>query len=213
MGNMSDEMKKVMAKWGADEQPEVTPAKPQESSAPRTTYRNLIYQTIKDNPGITSLGVLQSLTDRNIPQAYNSVSSQITGLHQEFMLRRESGRPTDGGRPLYQYYAVPPLEAMKLKAEHARKKQLAQARAERARQAKALKVEAKQHAQKMLQEQLALPLMPPVPEPRPVETVAPVPAPQAAPNLRDMSAMDILNAINFAQAKELYKELKEAFGG
>jgi len=203
---MSDEMKKVMAKWGADEQSEATPAKPQE--AKRTTYRNLIYQTIKDSPGITSLGVLQSLKDRNIPQAYNSVSSQITGLHQEFMLKRESVRPADGGRPLYQYYAVPPIEALKLKAEHERKRQLAQARAERARQAKALKAEAKQHAQKMLQEQLALPLVPPVPEPRPVET-----APQAAPNLRDMSAMDILNAINFAQAKELYKELKEAFGG
>jgi len=53
----------------------------------------------------------------------------------------------------------------------------------------------------------------PVPEVRPVEDAAPAPAPQAAPNLRDMSAMDILHAINFAQAKELYKELKEAFGG
>jgi len=214
MGNMSDEMKKVMAKWGADEQGQ-TPSTVQTQEPPRVkmTYRDMIYNTIKDNPGITSIGVLEKLHAQNVPQAYNSVSSQITVMHQEFMLRRESAPRPTGGRPLFQYYAVPPIEALKLKAEHERKKQLAQARAERARQAKALKVEAKQHAQKMLQEQLALPLMPPVPEPRPVETVAPVPAPQAAPNLRDMSAMDILNAINFAQAKELYKELKEAFGG
>jgi hypothetical protein len=41
----------------------------------------------------------------------------------------------------------------------------------------------------------------------------PAPAPALVPVLSGMTAMQILQGINFAQAKELYKELHEAFGG
>ena len=209
MGNMSDEMQKILNKW---QDSESAPA--QQQPAPRQTYRSIIHNYIKDNPGATTGQVLKAMQNKGLAQTHSSVSSQMTTMFQEFMVRREEGAIDKAtGRKIYTYYYVPPLESVKLKAEHLRKKAQAQARAEKARQAKALKAEAKQRAQNMLQEQLTLPLMPPVPEVRPVETVATVPAPQAAPNLRDMSAMDILHAINFAQAKELYKELKEAFGG
>jgi hypothetical protein len=209
MGNMSDEMQKILNKWQDSESASV-----QQQPAPRQTYRSIIHNYIKDNPGTTTGQVLKAMQNKGLAQTHSSVSSQMTTMFQEFMVRREEGAIDKAtGRKIYTYYYVPPLESVKLKAEHLRKKAQAQARAEKARQAKALKAEAKQRAQNMLQEQLALPLALPVPEVRPMEDAAPAPAPQAAPNLRDMSAMDILHAINFAQAKELYKELKEAFGG
>ena len=205
MGNMSDEMKKILNKWQDSE------GAPAQQDAPKQTYRSEIHNIVKDNPGITTPQVLQAMQAKGFAQTYSSVSSQMTTMFHEFMLRREEGPANKTtGRKTYMYYYVSPLDSMRFKAEHLRKKAQAQARAERARQAKALKAEAKQHAQKMLQEQLALPLMPPVPEVLPVEKL---PEPAAGPDLKAMSAMDILNAINFAQAKALYKELKEAFGG
>lgn len=215
MGNMSEEMKKIMAKWGTDAQVQEPPAVQGETAAnakPKTTNRDIIYNTIKDNPGITSVGVMMNLKARNIPQAYNSITSQITGMFHEFFLRRESVQTPGMSRPLYAYYAVPPVEALKLKAEHERKKEMAQARAERARKAKAEKTKQKlldaatapatSTSTLMPQEQLALPFN------APQEAAAP-----AAPDLRVMSAMDILNGVTLLQAKELYKQLKEVFGG
>lgn len=201
MGNMSDEMKKILNKWQDSE------GAPAQQDAPKQTYRSEIHNIVKDNPGITTPQVLQAMQAKGFAQTYSSVSSQMTTMFHEFMLRREEG-PTNKttGRKTYMYYYVPPLESMKLKAEHLRKKAQAQARAERARQIRAEKLKARaatlQRHQEP-QEQLALPFDP----------VEKSPKPAAASDLKAMSAMDILNAINFAQAKALYKELKEAFGG
>jgi hypothetical protein len=195
MGNMSEEMRKVVAKW--DTQPEQV-EQSEESTKP--CYRVEIYNTIRDNPGITSNRTLDLMLQRGFKQTYSSISSQITTLYQDFMLRREQvPNPTGIGRAVYTYYAVPEDAAVKLKAEQKRKKAQAQARAEKARQAKAEKAVAR--AQQQTHVQIPLPL-----EDKP-------PAPASPPSLQSMSAMDILKAINFTQAKELYKELKEAFGG
>jgi hypothetical protein len=201
MGNMSDEMKKILNKWQDSE------GAPAQQDAPKQTYRSEIHNIVKDNPGITTPQVLQAMQAKGFAQTYSSVSSQMTTMFHEFMLRREEGPANKTtGRKTYMYYYVPPLESMKLKAEHLRKKAQAQARAERARQIRAEKLKARaatlQRHQEP-QEQLALPFDP----------VEKSPEPAAAPDLKAMSAMDILNAINFAQAKALYKELKEAFGG
>lgn len=211
MGNMSEEMKKVMAKWGADKEAAQNIAQPAEQSdatpARRVVFRNEIYETVNANPGITAVNVHEILTKRNLKQTLNSVSSQLTALHHDFMVRREAFTRPMGGRPIFQFYAVPPAEAAKLKAEHMRKLAQARARAERARQAKAEKL-------KQRQEELAAATATPKPHEQlglPFNTPAEV-AP-AAPDLRSMSAMDILNAINLPQARELYTALKEAFGG
>ena len=201
MGNMSDEMKKILNKWHDSE------SAPAQQDAPKQTYRSEIHNIVKDNPGITTPQVLQAMQAKGFAQTYSSVSSQMTTMFHEFMLRREEGPANKTtGRKTYMYYYVPPLESMKLKAEHLRKKAQAQARAERARQIRAEKLKARAatlQGHQEPQEQLALPFDP----------VEKLPEPAAAPDLKAMSAMDILNAINFTQAKALYKELKEAFGG
>ena len=214
MGNMSEEMRKVMAKWNADESNHQQPEAEQPATEKRF-YRHEIYDVIKANPGITSNRVLEIVLQRGLKQSYSSVTSQITTLFQEFRLRREQvPNPAGVGRDVYTYYAVPEETADKLKAEHKRKQLQAKLRAERARQAKAEKAAARaaEAAQQVTIQQPQIQL--PLPLTLPLE---PTPAPAtAAPHnmqLQYMTAIDILNAINFAQARDLYKELKEAFGG
>lgn len=213
MGNMSEEMRKVMAKWNAAPEMQAQAQAQEQPTAEENKkrfYRHEIYDVIKANPGATSNRVLEIVLQRGLKQSYSSVTSQITTLFQEFRLRREQiPNPSGIGRDVYTYYAVPEDIADKLKAEHKRKQLQQRLRAERARQAKAAKAAARAAeaaeqavpAQESVQVQLPLPL--PVPEP-------------AAPHnmqLQYMTAIDILNNINFAQARDLYKELKEAFGG
>jgi hypothetical protein len=197
MGNMSEEMRKVMTKWGASEQQH----QPEEAEAVKPRYRVEIYNTIRDNPGITSNRTLDLMIKRGFKQTYSSISSQITTLYQDFMLRREQiPNPAGIGRDVYTYFAVPEDTAGALRAEHKRKQEQAKLRAERARQAKADKAAARA-AESQPHIQIPLPL-----EEKPT-TVPP------APPLQSMTAIEILNGINFSQARDLYKELKEAFGG
>lgn len=204
MGNMSEEMRKVMAKWNA--QPEAVveeQAVAQEDTKP--CYRTAIYNIIKDNPGITSNKTLDFVLQRGLKQTYSSVTSQITTLFQDFLLRREQvPNPAGIGRDVYTYFAVPEDVAAKAKAEHKRKQMQAKLRAERARQAKAEKAAARAaQAQQVV-------TVPQVQIPLPLEDK---PAAAPAPSLQSMTAIEILNGINFSQARDLYKELKEAFGG
>ena len=200
MGNMSEEMRKVMAKWNTQE-PQV--AEKEENAKP--CYRTEIYNIIKDNPGITSNKTLEVAVQRGLKQTYSSVSSQITTMFQDYLLRREQvPNPAGIGRDVYTYFAVPEDMAAKLKAEHKRKQMQAKLRAERARQAKAEKA-----AARAAQAQQAA-AIPQVQIPLPLEDKMPI---TPAPSLQSMTAIEILNGINFSQARELYKELKEAFGG
>jgi hypothetical protein len=207
MGNMSEEMRKVMAKWNAPEEAQEQTA----SDKKRETYRHEIYDVIKANPGATSNKVLEIVLQRGLTQSYSSVTSQITTMFQDFLLRREQiPNPAGIGRDVYTYYAVPEETAAKLKAEHKRKQLQAKLRAERARQAKAEKAAARAAAQaeEVVVEQTPVQLSLPLPLPE----VTATPAPTPVLNLQSMTAMEILNGINFAQARDLYKELKEAFG-
>jgi len=199
MGNMSEEMRKVMAKWSTQE-PQVVE---QAEGDTKPCYRATIYDIVKENPGITSNKTLEVVLQRGFKQSYSSVTSQLTTLFQDYLLRREQvPNPAGVGRDVFTYYAVPEDVAAALKADHKRKQMQAKLRAERARQAKAEKAAARAaEAQQAAIPQVQIPL--------PLEDKMPAPA----PSLQNMTAIEILNGINFSQARDLYKELKEAFGG
>jgi hypothetical protein len=201
MGNMSEEMRKVMAKWSTQEPQVVEQAEGDDNTKP--CYRATIYDIVRENPGITSNKTLEVVLQRGFKQTYSSVTSQLTTLFQDYLLRREQvPNPAGVGRDVFTYYAVPEGIAATLKADHKRKQMQAKQRAERARQAKAEKAAARAaEAQQAAVPQVQIPL--------PLEDKMPAPA----PSLQNMTAIEILNGINFSQARDLYKELKEAFGG
>lgn len=213
MGNMSEEMRKVMAKWNAT--PDEAPQQEEASStpAPKRYYREEIYDVIKANPGITASKALEIVTQRGIKQSYSAITSQITTMFQDFLLRREQiPNPAGIGRAVYTYFAIPQEEAARLKAEHKRKMFQQRLRAERARQAKAEKAAARAALEQVQAVQIQPPIQLSLPLPEPTPTPVETPAPTNM-QLQHMTAIDILNNINFAQARDLYKELKAAFGG
>ena len=203
MGNMSDEMRKVIDNWGKEYDP-ATDTKGQSVQTQTTaqtnnefkTYRSEVYDYIRRNPKATTARVLAHMTPRH-PVTHSSISSQLTTMFNMFMLTREQVFDPATQRNVYGYTAVDLKVAERMRHERDRKLAAKQARMERARQAKAEKAKERERA---AQQQMNLPL----------ETApAPIPAPTT---LSGMTAMQILQGINFAQAKELYKELHEAFG-
>lgn len=235
MGNMSEEMKKVMAKWNSTNQPQESDQPTNQGATVQSTnnpaftepgrqynsYRSEIYDIVKKNPGLTCTQVLEKMNVNHPELGHSSISSQLTVMFQEFMLSREMKLDPRIGRKIYFYSALDLKDAERLRKERDKKLAQAQARMERARQAKAEKAKAKTLilvTKSKNEGQMPLPfdapqtvtatalgIVPPVPT---VEQII-----NTAPDLRNMTGMEILQAINFAQAKELYKELKEAFGG
>lgn len=230
MGTISDEMKKVMAKWNNEAAPQTQPQPVKEINMQPTnnpaftepgryynSYRSEIYDIVKNNPGSSCLQVLEKMNVRHPELGHSSVSSQLTVMFQDFMLSREMKVEPRIGRRIYFYSALDLKDAERLRKERDRKLAQAQARAERARQAKAEKAKAKTLilvTKSKNEDQMPLPFDAPqtvtVSATAQPSTVVSIPT---APDLRNMTGMEILQAINFAQAKELYKELKEAFGG
>lgn len=231
MGTMSDEMKKVMAKWNNEAAPQpateinmqtATPVNNPAFTEPGrqyNSYRSEIYDIVKKNPGISSAQVLEKMNVRHPELGHSSISSQLTVMFQEFMLSREMKLGPHNGRKIYFYSALDLKDAERLRKERDKKLAQAQARMERARQAKAEKAKAKTLilvTKSKNEGQMPLPFDAPqtvtVSATAQPSTVMAIPAP-TTPDLRSMTGLQILQAINFAQAKELYKELKEAFGG
>lgn len=222
MGSMSEEMKKVMQKWSADAQQ--TSQQVEDETVPTSepqfqTIRAEILHIIRENPGITGVQIRDVIRKHHPTQTDSSVSSQISILFREFYARREKAS-FGGKRHTFAYFAISPEEATRLRAAARKRMKAMKARMEKARQAKAEK--AKAHAANIPQEQIDLPFNEPVVAPGGPFVIAPTPTPVptastlhiALPlNLTGYSAVDILNAINFMQAKELYSELKGAFGG
>ncbi len=218
MGTISEEMKKVMEKWNASAIPApATETQIETETQPKgntvkeqsfPSYRAQIHDFITKNPKATTATVLDYMQKHHPTMGHSSISSQLTTMFQDCTLTREQVFDKNTQRNVYAYTAVSVKDAEKLRKERDRKLAQAQARMERARQAKAEKAKAKQIT--LLNAptpQIPLPFdAPAVAETAPVATIAPV-------SLSGMTAMQILQGINFAQAKELYKELKEAFGG
>lgn len=232
MGTMSEEMKKVMAKWNDEAAPQTqsqpvkeinmqttTPVNNPASTEPGRQYnsfRSEIYDIVKRNPGISCVQVLDKMNVRHPELGHSSISSQLTVMFQEFMLSREMKVDPRIGRKIYFYSALDLKDAERLRKERDRKLAQAQARAERARQAKAEKAKAKTLilvTKSKNADQMPLPFDAPQTVTATALGTVPTPAATATPDLRSMTGLQILQAINFTQAKELYKELKEAFGG
>jgi hypothetical protein len=217
MGTISEEMKKVMEKWNTSATP--TPAnqtQPKGNTVQPTqptnypSFRAQIYDFINKNPKVTSAGVLDYMKSHHPSMGHSSISSQLTVMFQDCLLTRAHVFDKKTQRNVYGYTAVDPKEAEKMRKERDRKLQQAQERMERARLAKAEKARQRELA---TANQMSLPLEAPtntitVSAESNTVTVTPQPV-----DLHGMTAIQILQAINFTQAKELYKELKEAFGG
>lgn len=216
MGNMSDEMRKVMDKWSASATPATAiETEPKGNTVQQTNYpsfRAEIYDFVGKHPGSTSAQVLDYMQKVHPTMGHSSISSQLTVMFQDCLVTREHVLDKNTKRNVYGYTAVDPKEAEKMRKERDRKLAQAQARMERARLAKVEKAKAKRVATL----NAPTPQMP-LPFDAPTITVSAQPntvtvTPQPV-SLSGMAAMQILQGINFTQAKELYKELKEAFGG
>lgn len=207
MGTMSEEMKKVMERWSnEDSQPNEEIKVPTLTETPKkVSYRNQLFQLIKENPGVTGVRLTELMSRRHKSQNGSTVSAQLNGLHKQCVVRRTPVQVPEINRTTFAYYALSEKETVVLKAEQKRKLAQARARAERARQIKAQRLEERKH--KLMNPnvitvsttgpQLDLPLV----------------YKDQTPDIRNMSAMDILNQLSFSQASALYKELKTAFGG
>jgi hypothetical protein len=211
---MSEEMKKVMQKWSADAQvTEQVEDKTGGTPEPQfDTIRAEILHIIRETPGITGVHVRDIIRKRHHTQTDSSISSQISILFREFYVRREKA-VFKGKRHTFAYFSIPPEESTRLRAAERKRMKAMKARMEKARQAKAEKAKAAH----IPQEQIDLPFNEPVVAPGGPFVIAPTLAPTLNTvlplNLTGYSAVDILNAINFMQAKALYSELKGAFGG
>jgi hypothetical protein len=207
MGIMSEEMKKVMERWSnEDSQPNEEIKVPTLTETPKkVSYRNQLFQLIKENPGATGIKLTELMSRRHKSQNGSTVSAQLKGLHKQCVVRRIPVQVEGINRHTFAYYALSEKETAELKAKEKRKLAQARARAERARQIKAQRLEERKH--KLMNPnvitvsttgpQLDLPLV----------------YKDQTPDIRSMSAIDILNQLSFSQASALYKELKTAFGG
>ncbi len=211
MGSMNEEMKKVMDKWKNEE------AAQEEDAQEHPTYRAEILEYIRKHPGATGVQIRDVMCAKYPQQTEAAVSSQISCLHRLFHLRREPS-PIPGKRHTFTYFAIEPEEAKRMQKRALAQRKAAQARLEKARQVKAEKDRARKLAAQSADKQMELPLDkvvapggPFVIAPTPIPTITPAPA--GTLDLRSYTAVDILNAVNFKQAKELYAELKGAFGG
>lgn len=230
MGTISEEMKKVMEKWNASAIPapatetqtqietETQPKGQTMQQAHFPSYRAQIHDFINKHPKATTATVLDYMQKHHPAMGHSSISSQLTTMFQDCTLTREQVFDKNAQRNVYAYTAVSLDVAEKLRKERDRKLAQAQARMERARQAKAEKAKAKAKQIVLIPHPKASPQIPlPFDAPVVAETVstpvATAVATIAPVSLSGMTAMQILQGINFAQAKELYKELKEAFGG
>ena len=222
MGTISEEMKKVMEKWNTSAtpafenqtQPKGNTMQPTQPTQPTNypSFRAQIYDFVVKNPKVTSAGVLDYMKSHHPSMGHSSISSQLTVMFQDCLLTRAPVFDKNTQRNVYGYTAVDPKEAEKMRKERDRKLAQAQARMEKARLAKVEKAKAKRIATL----NAPTPQMP-LPFDAPTITVSTQPntvtvTPQPV-DLHGMTAIQILQAINFTQAKELYKELKEAFGG
>lgn len=207
MGTMSEEIKKIMERWSNEgSQPNEEIKVPTLTETPKkVSYRDQLLQLIKDTPGLTGVKLTELMRIRYKTQNGSTVSSQLNGLHKQHVVRRIPVQVEGINRTTFAYYALSEKETAELKAREKRKlaqaQAQAQARAERARQVKERK-------NKLM-------------NPKNVITVSttgpqldlPLVYKDQTPDIRNMSAMDILNQLSFSQASALYKELKTAFGG
>jgi hypothetical protein len=214
MGTLRDEMSRVLNEWDKqDQQP--TQEKTMEK---RVTATQKLINIIAANPGATSKEIYKLVATHHPEITMGNVSSMLTQLTNKYLLSRKESGQVSQGKTIYAYTAVPEAEAKAKREEADRKLKAAQARMEKARQIKAAKQAAREQLDKMLE---TAPLL----EPRTglsdllpqttatIPTVFPAPTTTIHNTKPTWSAKEVLDGLNVLQARELYGELKQIFGG
>ncbi len=219
MGTLRDEMSRVLNEWDKqDQQPETTSQPTQETTMEKrvTTTQKLI-NIIAANPGITSKALYKLIEDKNYDIPLGNVSSLLTQLTGRYVLSREESGEVVHGKTIYAYSVIPEAQGKALRDAADKKLKAAQARMEKARQVKAAKQAAREQLDKMLE---TAPLLEPrtglsdlFKEGLPIPTVLPVPTTAIHDTNPVWSAEDVVNGLSVWQARRLYDELKQIFGG
>jgi hypothetical protein len=209
MGTLRDEMSRVLNEWDKqDQQPSQ-----EKTMEKRVTTTQKIIDLIAANPGITSKKLYKLVEDKHHDIPLGNVSSILTQLTNRYVLSREDSGELVQGKVIYAYTAVPEDEAKAKREDAERKLKAAQARMEKARQVKAAKQAAREQLDKMLEEAKI--------ENQPRTGLSDL-LPQAVPSVATTSvyntkptwsAKETLDGLSVLQARELYVELKQIFGG
>lgn len=215
MGTLRDEMSRVLNEWDKqDQQP--TQEKTMEK---RVTATQKLINIIAANPGATSKEIYKLVATHHPEITMGNVSSMLTQLTNKYLLSRKESGQVSQGKTIYAYTAVPEAEAKAKREEANRKLKAAQARMEKARQIKAAKQAAREQLDKMLEEakvdnQPRTGLSDLLPQTTAtIPTVFPAPTTAIHNTKPTWSAKEVLDGLNVLQARELYGELKQIFGG
>ena len=182
----------------------------------RVTATQKLINIIAANPGATSKEIYKLVATHHPEITMGNVSSMLTQLTNRYLLSREDSGELAQGKVIFAYTAVPEDEAKAKREEAERKLKAAQARMEKARQVKAAKQAAREQLDKMLAER----------EQEQAEErtglsdlfkeglpVLPVPTTAIHNTKPTWTAKEVLEGLSVLQARELYGELKQIFGG
>lgn len=217
MGTLRDEMSRVLNEWDKqDQQPETTSQPSQEKTMEkRVTTTQKIVNIIAANPGITSKAIYKLVEDKHHDIPLGNVSSILTQLTGRYVLSREQSGEVVHGKVIYAYTVIPEEQGKALRDAADKKLKAAQARMEKARQIKAAKQAAREQLDKMLAEREQE-------QEQPEERTGlsdlfkerlPVPTTAIHDTNPVWSAEDVVNGLSVWQARRLYDELKQIFGG
>lgn len=211
MGTLKDEMTKILDQWDTEALKSSTVKENAMSTAPQETQKptrgdltKYIVDIVRANPGITSMTLKEFMKKQNREQYLSQAASMLNQLTQGHYLSREVAPVRHLGREVYQHFVIPDADRIRMVEEDRARLKVMQARAEKARAAKAAKKAAKETVAQTVEEVEA-----PEPLARAPRT-APVPA--ATPYLMKLNAENILQNISILEARALYEALKEIFG-
>jgi hypothetical protein len=210
MGTLRDEMSRVLNEWDKqDQQPSQ-----EKTMEKRVTTTQKIVNIIAANPGITSKAIYKLVEDKHHDIPLGNVSSILTQLTGRYVLSREQSGEVVHGKVIYAYTVIPEEQGKALRDAADKKLKAAQARMEKARQIKAAKQAAREQLDKMLAEREQ--------EQAEERTGLSDLLPQATTAIHNTappvikstwSAKEALDGLSVLQARELYGELKQIFGG
>ncbi len=221
MGTLRDEMSRVLNEWDKqDQQPETTSQPSQEKTMEkRVTTTQKIVNIIAANPGITSKAIYKLVEDKHHDIPLGNVSSILTQLTGRYVLSREQSGEVVHGKVIYAYTVIPEEQGKAMRDAADKKLKAAQARMEKARQVKAAKQAAREQLDKMLEEakvenQPRTGLSDLLPQTTAtIPTVFPAPTTAIHNTKPTWTAKEVLEGLSVLQARELYGELKQIFGG
>jgi hypothetical protein len=219
MGTLKDEMTKILDQWDTEALKSSTVKENAMSTAPQETNKptrgdltKYIVDIVRANPGITSMTLKEFMKKQNKEQYLSQAASMLNQLTQGHYLSREVAPVRHLGREVYQHFVIPDADRIRMVEEDRARLKVMQARAEKARAAKAAKKAAKEAAKETVA-QTVEEVKSPEPLVRAPRTApAPAPAPAATPYLMKLNAENILQNISILEARALYEALKEIFG-